>query len=213
MHRGSEITVRPVHFAKAIPGILDLGCGDGLFIQELSKAGKPAKITLVDGSAEMLAAARKRLAGLKDLHFFQASFQQLVAEDPLNGTFDFIYSSLAIHHLQRKEKEELYAYIHQHLSAGGWFVHYDVVLPPSAILENWYLTLWGEWIKTHTPEEKRAQLRHYPRQYKENPDNMPDALDSQLEILKKIGFHHVDCFYKYGIFSLFGGCRGLPSCS
>ncbi len=42
---------------------------------------------------------------------------------------------------------------------------------------------------------------------KVNPDNIPDTLESQLEALKDIGFNNVDCFYKYGIFALFGGSR------
>ena len=192
---------------KPAPKILDLGCGDGLFIQELTRSFKPGRITLADGSPEMLEAARQRLAGLQDLHFVQTTFQKLIADDPLDDTFDFIYSSLAIHHLQREEKEKLYAYIYKHLSHGGWFVHFDVVMPPSAELEKWYLTLWGEWIKAHLPKGVRNHLLEYPRLYKENPDNRPDSLDTQLDVLRNLGFRSVDCFYKYGIFSLFGGCR------
>jgi tRNA (cmo5U34)-methyltransferase len=188
-------------------GILDLGCGDGLFIQELSKSFKLSKVTLVDGSAEMLEAAQKRLSGQNRNYYIQASFQQLIADDLLNDNFDFIYSSLAIHHLPLDEKKRLYAYIYKHLSPGGWFIHYDVVLPPSEKLETWYLTFWREWIKAYPAVERREQLLEIPDQYKGNPDNMPDTLESQLEILNIVGFCNVDCFYKYGIFSLFGGSR------
>ena len=96
--------------------VLDLGCGDGLFIQELSRTFRPAKVTLVDGSEEMIEAAQKRLSGQTDKYYIQASFQQLLADDPVGGNFDFIYSSLAIHHLSFDEKKRLYAYIYDHLS-------------------------------------------------------------------------------------------------
>ena len=43
------------------------------------------------------------------------------------------------------------------------------------------------------------------RRYKDNEDNKPDTLDDQLNALKNMGFHEVDCFYKYGIFSIYGG--------
>ena len=188
--------------------VLDLGCGDGLFLQELTKSFKPSKVTLMDGSAEMLGAAKKRLSGQNDISFIQASFQELLTNDPLNENFDFIYSSLAIHHLPFDEKKKLYAYIYKHLSFSGWFIHYDVALPPSEKLEKWYLSFWREWIKSHPFKEKQEQLLEIPGQYKGNPDNMPDTLGSQLEILKDIGFCNVDCFYKYGIFSLFGGSKG-----
>ena len=101
--------------------VLDLGCGDGLFIQELLKSFTPAKVTLVDGSNEMLEAAKERLGSQANLNFTQASFQELLTNDPLNENFDFIYSSLAIHHLPFDEKIKFYAYIHKRLSPCGHF--------------------------------------------------------------------------------------------
>jgi tRNA (cmo5U34)-methyltransferase len=197
------------HFISQNPEakVLDLGCGDGLFIQELSRLFQPTKVVLVDGSAEMLEAARKRLTGQDGNSYIQASFQQLIADDPLAESFDFIYSSLAIHHLPFAEKKKLYAYIYQHLCPDGHFVHYDVVLSPSAKLEQWYLSLWRQWIKEHSDRERNEKLEGIPDQYRGNADNMPDPLKIQLAALKDIGFSDVDCFYKYGIFSLFGGSK------
>ncbi len=187
--------------------VLDLGCGDGLFIQELLKSFSPASVTLVDGSNEMLDAAKKRLGKNTNLNFIRASFQDLLAEKPLNENFDFIYSSLAIHHLPFEEKKRLYAYIHKLLSPEGCFVHYDVVVPPSRKIEKWYLSLWRQWINEHPAKEQRGKLLGIPEQYKGNSDNMPDTLESQLQALSEIGFKEVDCFFKYGIFSLFGGFK------
>lgn len=187
--------------------VLDLGCGDGLFIQELLKSFAPAKAILVDGSNEMLNAAKERLQEQENLFFSQYSFQELLSKDPINENFDFIYSSLAIHHLPFEEKKSLYAYIYNHLYAGGCFVHYDVVVPPSEKLETCYLSLWRQWIKEHPAIEKRKELIGIPEKYKDNKDNVPDTLDSQLRAMEEIGFKDVDCYFKYGIFSLFGGFK------
>ena len=187
--------------------ILDLGCGDGLFIQELLKSFSPASVTLIDGSTEMLESAKKRLKNKRNINFIKASFQDLLAGELLGENFDFIYSSLAIHHLPFEEKKQLYAYIYKLLSPGGCFVHYDVVVPPSGKIEKWYLSLWRQWIKEHPSIEMRENLLDIPEQYKGNQDNIPDTLESQLEVLEKIGFKEVDCFFKYGIFSLFGGFK------
>jgi tRNA (cmo5U34)-methyltransferase len=187
--------------------VLDLGCGYGLFIQELLKSFTPAKVRLVDGSNEMLDAAKERLGKQTNLFFTQASFQELLSNDPLNENFDFIYSSLAIHHLPFEEKQKLYSYIYNHLSIGGYFVHYDVVVPPSEKLERYYLSIWRQWIKEHPAIEKRKELIGIPEEYKDNKDNVPDTLDSQLRAMKEIGFKDVDCFFKCGIFSLFGGFK------
>lgn len=185
--------------------VLDLGCGDGLFIGELLKKDRRIKAVLVDGSEEMLAAARNRLSFHADIHFVRAVLQELPAHDPLPDNFDFIFSSLAIHHLSSQEKAALYQYIHDHLTPGGHFVHYDVVLPPADALENWYMSLWSEWLAQNADATNREKLLSIPRQYKENKDNTPDTLTLQMDTLKKTGFKDVDCYFKYGIFALFGG--------
>lgn len=187
--------------------VLDLGCGDGLFVQELLKSYSPAEVMLVDGSSEMVEAAKGRLGNLPNIDFIQASFQELLINDPLNSTFDFIFSSLAIHHLTLEEKKKLYEYVHKHLSPKGHFVHYDVVLAPSNELDKWYLSLWHQWINKYPDKERRESLLCIPEKYKENTDNIPDTLETQLKALKEIGFSNVDCYFKYGIFSLFGGSK------
>ena len=187
--------------------VLDLGCGDGLFMAELSRSFPPAQATLVDGSAAMLAAAQKRLGIRENIHYLLASFQELLSHDPITTDFDFIHSSLAIHHLPLAEKKRLYAYIYRHLAPGGCFVHHDVVLPPSDKLEKWYLSVWRQWIREHPDAARREKLLNIPDQYKGNPDNVPDTLAAQLAALQEIGFHDVDCYGKWGIFALFGGSR------
>lgn len=187
--------------------VLDLGCGDGLFVQELLKSFRPAEVVLMDGSAEMLRAAKERLGEQENLNFRQASFQDLMGQKgPQKETFDFIYSSLAIHHLPTAEKKKLYTYIYNSLAPGGYFIHYEVVMPPAAELEQWYLSLWKQWIEEHSAPDNPTTLL-VPQQYKDNSDNQPDPLDSQLEIMRDLGFLNVDCYFKYGIFTLFGGCR------
>jgi tRNA (cmo5U34)-methyltransferase len=187
--------------------VLDLGCGDGLFIQELLKSFSPAKVRLVDGSNEMLDAAKKRLGEREKFCFSQASFQELLKKDPIDENFDFIYSSLAMHHIPFEDKKNLYAYIYNHLNAGGCFVHYDVVVPPTENIERCYLSIWKQWIVEHPAIEKRKELINIPEQYKDNKDNVPDTLGSQLRAMQEIGFKDVDCFLKNGIFTLFGGFK------
>lgn len=208
-HQGIEIAISLYKHCIS-PGtkarVLDLGCGDGLFIQELMKSQSPVSVILVDGSAEMIDAAIIRLKNNADLTFIEATFQDLRAGKSLTGKFDYIYSSLAIHHLPFEEKRHLYTYIHESLSPGGCFVNNDVVATSERI-EKWYLSLWTQWIIEHSSEDSRGKLLGIPEQYKSNPDNMPDSLESQIQMLRQIGFIGVDCFFKYGIFSIFGGFK------
>lgn len=193
---------------KPDPRLLDLGCGDGFFVHELLKSYTPSAITLMDGSAEMLTAAGKRLQNYAaNIGFVEMDFQRLIAEQPLDERYDFIYSSLAIHHLPYEEKCRLYAYIFSLLKTGGLFVHYDVVIPSSDRIEKWYLSHWRDWINDCPDRERGERLRKIPDQYKQNPDNLPDSLDAQLQVFEKIGFSEVDCFFRHGIFALFGGFK------
>lgn len=197
------------HFISNKPNsnILDLGCGDGIVIDELLKIDNSIEATLIDGSEDMLNRARDRLKDFKNVHFIRASFQELLDKNTTLQNYNFIVSSLAIHHLTMEEKTVLFKTIYSHLNVDGYFLNIDVVLAPSDALEQWYLLLWKEWI-----DERKSFLGieggHYEDivwKYKDNADNKPDILAAQLNTLQAIGFKDVDCFYKYGIFTMYGG--------
>ena len=188
--------------------ILDLGCGDGVLTEELLGKDESIIATLVDGSLTMLQKAKERLTAYSGMHFIHASFQELLTGKVSLGHFDFCVSSFAIHHLEMKEKKNLFRYIYGHLNAEGHFINIDVVLSPSEGLEEWYFSIWREWmqhmqdqlnVKDELPEDiiKRYQ----------DPSSMnkPDTLEDQLEALRETGFRDVDCYYKNGIFAVFGG--------
>jgi tRNA (cmo5U34)-methyltransferase len=187
--------------------VLDLGCGDGIVIQELLKIDNSIEATLIDGSEDMLNKAKDRLKDFKNMHFIQASFQEILNKNVALQRYDFIVSSLAIHHLTMEEKSALFRTIYSHLNVGGYFLNIDVILAPTDTLEQWYLLLWKQWIVKRKSFLK-IESNHYEdiiRRYKDNTDNKPDTLGAQLQALQTIGFKNVDCFYKYGIFTMYGG--------
>lgn len=197
-----------IHFIGKKPGanVLDLGCGDGIITNELLKIDASMKATLIDASEDMLNKAKENLKGFEKIHFIKASFQEILDKGIIHQDLDFIVSSLAIHHLTMKEKIALFKRIFSCLKVDGYFLNIDVILASTEALEQWYFLLWKNWIK-----EKKKSLgiegNYYDdviRRYKENKDNKPDTLDSQLNVLKSIGFKDVDCFYKYGIFTMYG---------
>ena len=189
--------------------ILDLGCGDGILTEELLRVDGSLSVTLLDGSDDMLAKARQRLEKFGDFRYVRASFQELLEQDLLAERYDFAVSSMAIHHLTLSEKTMLFKKILSLLEDGGYFVNIDVVLPPTEALDQWYMKLWQDWmddIKMTLGVEDEPDFNVIER-YKDLSENKPDILETQLLALKEIGFSDVDCFYKYGIFSVFGGKR------
>lgn len=185
--------------------VMDLGCGDGRITGELLKLDDEAEYFLVDGSSDMLDTAKAYL-NRSNVHYINETFQSLIDDDVINGNFDFIVSSLAIHHLSTDEKNSLFKYIYHHLKEGGYFLNMDVVLPPSNQLEKWYILLWNEWIKEHEGLNNE-DFQNLPIKYKNNPDNHPDSLELQMNLMTHIGFRQVDCHYKYGIFTIYSGQR------
>jgi tRNA (cmo5U34)-methyltransferase len=197
--------------------VLDLGCGSGALTQELLKIDQEIEATLVDGSSVMLNNARKQLKSYHNLIFIHKTFQELLENgldgDFLSADFDFIVSSLAIHHLHTEEKKSLFHYIYHHLDPGGYFLNIETVKAPTDELKSWYLVLWREWIKENETKMRmgddklinKQSFQYLPQQYQNNPDNHPDTLEKQINLLKSAGFKNVDCYYKYGIFSIYGG--------
>ena len=74
--------------------ILDVGCGPGLYAEELVQRG--AEVTGLDQSPEMIALARARLGEAADFHVHDLA-------QPLDwlegGSFDLAVMALVIHHL------------------------------------------------------------------------------------------------------------------
>ncbi|MBI5190712.1 MAG: class I SAM-dependent methyltransferase [Nitrospirae bacterium] len=186
--------------------VLDLGCGDGTLTEELAKEFGNVVPTLMDGSEDMLAKAQIRLGECCPGASYEcASFQEVLAGDAALPEADFMFSSLAIHHLDKAEKAALFRRIHARLINGGHFVNVDVVLPPPGV-EGWYLKMWREWIdgQRHLLEVPEDSV-DIPSQYKGNTDNKPDSLASQMRALFAAGFRDVDCYYKHGLFAVYGG--------
>lgn len=198
-----------MHFIghKRNNNVLDLGCGDGIVIQKLLKTDASIAATLIDGSEDMLYKAKDQLKDFENIHFIQASFQEILDKNIALPRYDFIISSLAIHHLIMEKKTALFRTIYNYLNVGGYFLNIDVILAPSDALEQWYLLLWKQWIDERKSflGIKDGHYDHIVKEYKDNTDNKPDTLDVQLKTLQAIGFKEVDCFYKYGIFTMYGG--------
>ena len=180
----SDLGAGVVELLDPLPGerILDLGCGDGALTQRLLEAG--AEVVGIDGSAEMIAAARA--AGI-DAHVVDGHVLGFDAE------FDAVFSNAALHWMTRPD--EVIAGVARALKPGGRFVGEmgghgcvaAVVTALLAVLERrgingkalipWYFP---------TPDDYRARLErggfdvetmlHFPR-----PTPLPGDVTGWLE--------------------------------
>jgi len=199
------------HFeGKECLNLLDIGCGDGIVSDRIRERYGKNNFFLLDGSLEMLEKAKKRIRG-ENVTFIHQSFEEYIAPVAEKEEYDFIYSAHAIHHLDLVGKSKLYRKIFDELKPGGLFLNIDPVLPPSGKSETWQFKMWRDWInETLHKKGFKSDIGKYdnvPSHYKSNEENKPSSLSDQLDLLEKIGFQNVDCFYKFSVIAIFGGTK------
>ena len=188
--------------------VLDLGCGDGIVSAALLCADPSIRLQAIDGSEDMIAAARERLSGLRVENLRVMTFQDLISDTAVLGPFDCVVSAFAIHHIDLLEKQALSRWVFRNLRSSGVFINLDVVLPSAPGHEEWYYNLWREWIERHQEENGISKdFRHIPSEARTRPENHYDTLKDQLDALKKAGFAEVECHYRFGLFGIYSGMK------
>ena len=192
--------------------VCDLGCGDGTLSMELLAVDASVDLTLVDGSTEALATARRRLGERARASQVLATFDAIIRGEIRIGPFDFIVSSFAIHHLYDAEKFVLFQRLIEALQPGGWLMNIDVTLPDQKVLTGWLIELWRDQIlEAERQAPPPSSCRNVPEESWNNPDNKYATLGSQLKALRSAGFLEVDCHYRNGIFGIYSGRKpSLP---
>jgi ubiquinone/menaquinone biosynthesis C-methylase UbiE len=119
--RGREGAFREkvLDLARLKPGesVLDVGCGTGTLAIAAKRRAGTGKVSGIDASPEMIALAGKKTkkAGL-DIAFRNASVDALPFQD---AEFDVVLSTLMLHHLPRKLREQGGREMRRVLKPGG----------------------------------------------------------------------------------------------
>jgi cyclopropane fatty-acyl-phospholipid synthase-like methyltransferase len=98
--------------------VLEIGCGAGRLTRAFAKLF--GEVHAVDISGEMVAAARKALAGFPNAHVYQNNGCDLAVVPKLE--FDFAYSAIVFQHIPSYEVIENYVHeVHRLLRPGALF--------------------------------------------------------------------------------------------
>jgi tRNA (cmo5U34)-methyltransferase len=190
--------------------VLDLGCGDGIITEQIHARFPKHAFYLLDGSLAMLDKARERL-GQDEFVYSHQTFEAYIDSDVDDARYDFCFSVNAIHHLSYLDKARLFAKLYRELKHGGLLLISDPVHPASAQSESWQFRMWLDWIKRTLEAsgrgDKASAYDDLPSGYKRKAENKPSGLFEQIQLLRQTGFRDVDCFWKYGIFAVFGGTK------
>jgi SAM-dependent methyltransferase len=186
-HRVDALEVLCELLPARVDRVLDLGTGDGVTLALVLAARPEATGVGIDFGEEMLRRAEERFAGdarvVIDRHDL---------EDPLPsplGSFDVVVSSFAIHHCAPERQRALYGEVYELLRPGGVFVNAEHVASPTPALHDEFLAALGV-----DPGE-------------DDPSNQLVPVERQLEWLDDLGFHDVDCFWKWRELAVLAGRR------
>jgi tRNA (cmo5U34)-methyltransferase len=165
--------------------VLDLGSGDGRLLEIVRLVHPAIRAVAIDFSDAMIERLQARFAD--DPLTVVVRHDLDLPLPPLNGPFDAVLSSFAIHHLAHTRKRSLYAEIFECLTAGGVFCNLEHVASATRSLH--------------------ARFLERPGIEEEDPSNKLVDVDTQLSWLREIGFVDVDCHWRWRELALFAGIK------
>jgi tRNA (cmo5U34)-methyltransferase len=171
---------------------LDTGCGTGTLAQKATKEFSNTRFTLVDPSAQMLDAAKNKLASTANVKFLEASVtQNLVLQ---KEEFNVITSIQSHQYLSPNERVKATTVCFELLSPSGVYVTFENIQPstPKATAigkENWKLFQLAKGRDSCVVEE---HLKRFGVEY------FPITVEEHLSLLKKTSFSIVELlWYSY----------------
>jgi tRNA (cmo5U34)-methyltransferase len=192
--------------------LLELCCGEGLLAESILEGHPAATVHGYDGSPAMLSRASERLARFGDR--FQAQPFDLASDEWRRPPFPVqaVVSSLCIHHLDGRQKADLYRDVAQLLAPGGALIIADLIEPVTTAGQALAAAEWDRAVHERALAldgdegafEQFQQMRwntyHHP-----DPFDKPSPLYAQLKWLKAAGFEMVDVYWLSAGHAIYGG--------
>jgi len=196
--------------------MLDLCCGEGILTRALLDRFSDYQVHGFDGSLKMLERAKATLTNYGER--FEARLFDLASSDwrELPWPVHAVVSSLAIHHLDEIQKQNLFMDVLRMLTPGGVFVIADVIQPVTQLGVALAGKMWDEAVRQRSLElsgnlEAYEQFHEVDWNSFTDPEAAADPIDKlsplfdQLKWLEQAGFADIDVFWIKAGHAIFGG--------
>lgn len=182
--------------------LLDIGCGAGNYTLKMLSKIPDLNCTLNDLSLPMLKKAKERVAVVTrgTVTSIQLDMRALELEE---NKYDIILAAATLHHLRGDEEwEQLFEKLYKALKPGGCFWISDLISHDAPHLNELFQQKYGEYLESLGGPEYRKKVFDYIEY-----EDTPRSVNYQLNLMRKVGFKHIEVLHKNLCFAAFGGVK------
>ncbi|MGH7134790.1 MAG: class I SAM-dependent methyltransferase [Pirellulales bacterium] len=183
--------------------VLDVGCGAGNYTLKLLERIANLDVTLVDLSQPMLDRASERVRQVTTgrVTAIRGDIREIALAQ---AGFDIVLAASVLHHLRTEsEWRKVFQTFHQALRPAGSLWIFDLVESSVPAVEQLMLQRYGEYLTNLKGEAYRNEVFGYIHK-----EDTPRPLVFQLDLLREVGFAHVEVLHKNLCFAAFGAVKG-----
>jgi tRNA (cmo5U34)-methyltransferase len=196
------ITQAAFKSTQKIQRVLDIGCGAGNNTIKLSHYVSPFDCDLVDLSLPMLEKAQERIAGVNtgNIRTFQGDFR--VIKLPEQG-YDVILAAAVLHHLRDdKDWESAFRKIYRLTAPDGSVWITDLISHEIGPVQSLMWKRYSEYLCSVGGESYKDKVFDYI-----DKEDSPRPVTYQMDLLRKVGFNHIELLHKNSCFAAFGAIK------
>ncbi len=197
------ITSAAVDVTSPIERVLDIGCGAGNNSIQLRRAlGSDFSADLIDLSEPMLNRAVERLSAENGGNITPIASDFREADLP-DSSYDVILAAAVLHHLRDDEDwQSAFSKIFRLLRPGGSVWITDLVMHETDAVQELMWNRYGEYLVSLNDVAYRDKVFEYI-----DREDSPRPVTYQLELLRRVGFAHVELLHKNSCFAAFGAVK------
>jgi tRNA (cmo5U34)-methyltransferase len=182
--------------------VLDIGCGAGNNTLKLLQYASPFDCDLIDLSQPMLERAHARIAAVNKggIRTFQGDFRTVDLPDQ---GYDVILAAAVLHHLRDDQDwETAFRKIHKLTAPGGSVWITDFVSHETESVQNMMWNRYGKYLDALGGVDFKDRIFEYIEK-----EDSPRPVTYQLDLLRRVGFDHVELLHKNSCFAAFGAVK------
>lgn len=182
--------------------VLDIGCGAGNSTLKLLQYVDSFQCDLVDLSRPMLEKACERIGKVNSgaIQSFQGDFRHVDLEE---ASYDVILATAVLHHLRDDDDwAAAFRKIFRLAAPGGSVWITDLVFHETGPVQELMWERYGYYLYAAGGEEYKDKVFADIER-----DDTPRSVLYQLDLLRQVGFSHVELLYKNECFAAYGAIK------